>query len=71
MIKLYNKYNLEIKTVIQMLLIGVIALILEYFKIVKRIQATHTAVENKYILDKYVFSQETIQDYSDNDELPF
>jgi len=43
----------------------------EYFKIVKRIQATHTAVENKYILDKYVFSQETIQDYSDNDELPF
>jgi|688.fasta_scaffold00057_10 hypothetical protein len=35
MIKLYNKYNLEIKTVIQMLLIGVIALILEYFKIVK------------------------------------
>jgi len=43
----------------------------EYFKIVKRIQATHTTVENKYILDKYVFSQETIQDYSDNDELPF
>ena len=43
----------------------------EYFKIVKRIQATHTAVENKYILDKYVFSQETIQDYSDNDELIF
>jgi hypothetical protein len=43
----------------------------EYFKIVKRIQATHTAVENKYILDKYVFNQETIQDYSDNDELPF
>lgn len=35
MIKLYNKYNLEIKTVIQMLLIGVIVLILEYFKIVK------------------------------------
>jgi hypothetical protein len=35
MIKLYNKYNLEIKTIIQMLLIGVIALILEYFKIVK------------------------------------
>jgi hypothetical protein len=35
MIKLYNKYNLEIKTVIQMLLIGIIALILEYFKIVK------------------------------------
>ena len=43
----------------------------EYFKIVKRIQATHTAVENKYILDKYVFNQETIQDYSDNDDLPF
>ena len=43
----------------------------EYFKIVKRIQATHTTIENKYILDKYVFSQETIQDYSDNDELPF
>jgi hypothetical protein len=43
----------------------------EYFKIVKRIQATHTAVENKYILDKYVFSQETIQDYSDIDNLPF
>ena len=43
----------------------------EYFKIVKRIQATHTTVENKYILDKYVFSQETIQDYSDNDDLPF
>jgi hypothetical protein len=35
MIKLYNKYNLEIKTIIQMLLIGAIALILEYFKIVK------------------------------------
>ena len=43
----------------------------EYFKIVKRIQATHTTIENKYILDKYVFSQETIQDYSDNDELIF
>ena len=43
----------------------------EYFKIVKRIQATHTAVENKYILDKYVFSQETIQDCSDIDNLPF
>ena len=43
----------------------------EYFKIVKRIQATHTTVENKYILDKYVFSQETIQDYSDIDNLPF
>ena len=43
----------------------------EYFKIVKRIQATHTAAENKYILDKYVFNQETIQDYSDNDDLPF
>jgi hypothetical protein len=43
----------------------------EYFKIVKRIQATHTTVENKYILDKYVFNQETIQDYSDNDDLPF
>ena len=43
----------------------------EYFKIVKRIQATHTAVENKYILDKYVFSQEIIQDYSDIDNLPF
>jgi hypothetical protein len=43
----------------------------EYFKIVKRIQATHTAIENKYILDKYVFNQETIQDYSDNDDLPF
>jgi hypothetical protein len=43
----------------------------EYFKIVKRIQATHTVIENKYILDKYVFNQETIQDYSDNDDLPF
>jgi hypothetical protein len=43
----------------------------EYFKIVKRIQATHTTIENKYILDKYVFSQETIQDYSDIDNLPF
>ena len=43
----------------------------EYFKIVKRIQATHTSVENKYILDKYVFSQETIRDYSDIDNLPF
>ena len=35
MIKLYNKYILEIKTVVQIILIGVIALILEYFKIVK------------------------------------
>ena len=35
MIKLYNKYSLEIKTVAKMLLIGAIALILEYFKIVK------------------------------------
>ena len=31
----YNKYGLEIKTVIQIILIGVVALILEYFKIVK------------------------------------
>jgi hypothetical protein len=35
MIKLYNKYSLEIKTVVQIILIGIIALILEYFKIVK------------------------------------
>jgi hypothetical protein len=35
MIKLYNKYSLEIKTVVQIILIGVIALILEYFKIIK------------------------------------
>ena len=35
MIKLYNKYRIEIKTVVQIILIGVIALILEYFKIVK------------------------------------
>jgi len=35
MIKLYNKYSLEIKTIAQIILIAVIALVLEYFKIVK------------------------------------
>ena len=30
-----KKYSLEIKTVAQIILIGVIALVLEYFKIVK------------------------------------
>jgi len=43
----------------------------EYFKIIKHIQSTHTTVENNHILDKYVFSQEPIQDYLDNDDLPF
>lgn len=32
---LFSKYGLEIKTVIQIILIGVVALILEYFKIIK------------------------------------